>query len=306
MVANSLVAAKLSNQSSLAGLSKEAQTNVQLIRGHYTSISYNDDPMQIVGRVESLWRYPVKSMRGEELQEAYVGFAGVYGDRMYAFRSSAAPKKLPYLTGRDQERMLLYRPVFRNAVQMRMPPNLVETQTSALGLTTANPEPDACIVDVETPRGEKLAIDDPQLIENLREGIPERHQLRLTRSDRAMTDCRPVSLLSIQTVRQLSQELGANLDKRRFRCNIYIDLESGSPFFENDFVGHTLHIGNKVVIAVTDRDPRCKMITLDPDTAQPNPEIMRHVARVHDGKVAVYAAVLVQGTIRPGDVIQLA
>ena len=57
--------------------------------------------MKLVGKVESLWRYPVKSMRGEELQEAFVGFPGVYGDRLYAFRSSAAPKGFPFLTGRE-------------------------------------------------------------------------------------------------------------------------------------------------------------------------------------------------------------
>ena len=53
--------------------------------------------MSLVGKVESLWRYPVKSMRGEELQEAFVGFSGVYGDRLFAFKSSAAPKGFPYL-----------------------------------------------------------------------------------------------------------------------------------------------------------------------------------------------------------------
>jgi uncharacterized protein YcbX len=63
--------------------------------------------MSLVGKVESLWRYPVKSMRGEELQEAFVGFSGVYGDRLFAFKSSAAPKGFPYLTGREQEEMLL-------------------------------------------------------------------------------------------------------------------------------------------------------------------------------------------------------
>jgi MOSC domain-containing protein len=51
--------------------------------------------MKVVGKIESLWRYPVKSMRGEELQEAFVGFPGVYSDRLYAFRSSAAPKGFP-------------------------------------------------------------------------------------------------------------------------------------------------------------------------------------------------------------------
>ena len=55
-----------------------------------------------VGAVESLWRYPVKSMRGEELPEVFVGFAGVYGDRVYAFRSTANSKGFPYFTVRDQ------------------------------------------------------------------------------------------------------------------------------------------------------------------------------------------------------------
>jgi len=74
--------------------------------------------MKLVGLVESVWRYPVKSMRGEELDEAFVGFGGVYGDRLYAFRSSAAPKGFPYLTGREQQQMLLCQPAFRDAGQM--------------------------------------------------------------------------------------------------------------------------------------------------------------------------------------------
>jgi len=66
-----------------------------------------------------------------------------------------------------------------------------------------------------------------------------------------------------------------------------------------------LRLGDKVVIAVTDRDPRCKMITLDPDTAQPNPEVMRCLARDHEGKAGIYGAVVVEGTIRPHDKITL-
>ena len=117
---------------------------------------------------------------------------------------------------------------------------------------------DDLIVDVETPSGERLPVDDPRLISMLCEGIRERHRLTLARSDRAMTDCRPVSLFSVQTVRQLGKEFGINMDKRRFRANIYIELESGDAFAENDLVGRRLRIGDKVVIAVTDRDPRCK------------------------------------------------
>src|SRR5436309_2485209 len=59
--------------------------------------------MATIGKVESLWRYPVKSMRGEGLSEAFVGFAGVYGDRLFAFRSAVRPNGFPYLTGRESD-----------------------------------------------------------------------------------------------------------------------------------------------------------------------------------------------------------
>ena len=233
--------------------------------------------MTLVGRVDSLWRYPVKSMRGEQLEEAYVGFAGISGDRIYAFHSSAAPVGFPYLTGREQARMLLYRPVYR------------------LGQN----------LDVTTPAGDVIAIDDQRLIGQLQDGISERHELSLLQSDRAMTDCRPVSIFSKQTARQLSEELGFDVDKRRFRANVYIDLESRTGFGEDEFVGRTLRIGETASVAVVERDLRCKMITLDPDTAEPSPEVIKHVTRSHDGKAGVYANVLVEGTIRVGDPIFL-
>src|SRR6266540_109231 len=91
--------------------------------------------MELIGAVESLWRYPVKSMRGEELQEAFVGFPGVYGDRLYAFRSSGAPKGFPYLTAREQEAMLLYRAAYRHPERMTKPPNVAEADALAPGIT---------------------------------------------------------------------------------------------------------------------------------------------------------------------------
>jgi hypothetical protein len=60
--------------------------------------------MDAIATIDSLWRYPVKSMRGEELKEAFVGFSGIYGDRLYAFRSTASPKGFPYLTVRTRWR----------------------------------------------------------------------------------------------------------------------------------------------------------------------------------------------------------
>src|SRR5262249_24544065 len=184
--------------------------------------------MKVVGKGESLWRYPVKSMRGEVLQEAFVGFPGVYGDRLYAFRNSAAPRGFPYLTGREQESMLLYQPRYRQLDRMARPPNLAEAEAIDPGLTPVYADPAELELDVETPSGERLWIDDLCLLRLLGERIREGHELTLLRSDRAMTDCRPVSLLSIQTVRKLSDEVGTDLDKRRFRANVYVDLASGS------------------------------------------------------------------------------
>ncbi|HMF74161.1 MAG TPA: MOSC domain-containing protein [Bryobacteraceae bacterium] len=261
--------------------------------------------MNVVGRVESLWRYPVKSMRGEELSEAFMGFGGVYGDRFYAFTSSAAPKGFPYLTGREQQEMLLCQPAYRHREEMRKPPNLTEAEALAPGVTPVYPDAEHLAVDVETPSGEVLAVDDPRLSAMLRVSLREKHELAFLRSHRPMTDCRPVSLFSLQTVRQLSEETGAELDKRRFRANIYVELASAAGFGENQFVGCSLRIGSKAVIAVVDRDPRCKMITLDPSTAEANPEIMKQLARNHDGKAGIYGAVIVEGTIWPGDQISL-
>jgi hypothetical protein len=120
-----------------------------------------------------------------------------------------------------------------------------------------------------------------------------------------MTDCRPISIFSLQTARHLSKEFGIELDKRRFRANIYAEFESVTAFGEDEFVGRNLRIGTKTTIAVVNRDSRCKMITLDPDTAHQEPEIMRRLNRDHEGKAGIYGVVLAESTIQPGDEIAL-
>jgi uncharacterized protein YcbX len=262
--------------------------------------------MSAVGKVDSLWRYPVKSMRGEELEEAFLGFSGVYGDRLFAFRSSAGPKGFPYLTGREQEELLLYRPRFRHPDKAAKPPNLSEAESIAPGINPLFADAADLAIDVETPSGELLGVDEPDLMGLLNKRIGDGHVLTLLRSERAMTDCRPISLFSIQTGRHLGDEIGTTIDKRRFRANIYMDLGSAGGFAEDTYVGRTLRIGPKVVVSVLERDPRCKMITLDPDTVQPNAELLRKINQAHDNKAGVYGAVLVEGTIRRGDVIELA
>ena len=261
--------------------------------------------MTTVGTVESLWRYPVKGMAGEIVEEAFVGFSGVYGDRCYAFKNSAERKGFPYLSATAQPNMLLCKPRFRYAERSAKPTNLVEAMAISPGVTYANAEADDLLLDVVTPSGEALPIDDPRLREVLCEGLRGENNLTLVRSDRAMTDCRPVSLISLQTCRQIQEELGSNIDKRRFRSNIYFDLLSNTGFDEDKLVGRNLRIGPNVVIAVLERDPRCKAISLDPDTAEHNPEVLKRVAQDHETYAGVYCAVLVEGLVSTGDAVEV-
>ena len=261
--------------------------------------------MTVIGHVESLWRYPVKSMRGEALPEAFVSFSGILGDRLYAVHNSAAPKAFPYLTARGRSDMLLYRPFFRDPERAVLPSNLAEAEATGPGITPLYPSPEDLAVDVETPSGEVLGIDDPRLLHALSDDKSAASALTIRRSDRAMTDCRPISIFSTQTIRKIGDALGLSLDQRRFRANIYVDLASGEGFEEDQYVGRQFRIGGKVVIAVLERDIRCKMIGFDPETSEANPEILKYVARSHDGKAGVYAAVLVEGMVRTGDEISL-
>jgi len=261
--------------------------------------------MNTIGTVASLWRYPVKSMRGEELNEAFVGFSGVYGDRVFAFRSSAGPKGFPYLTAREQRKLLQYRPRFRYPDKAARPINLAEAESMGPGVNPVSADPADLLLDVQAPTGQTLAIDDPELLHMLGVGVSGGPELTLVRSDRAMTDCRPVSLFSMQSARQLGEEIGIPVDQRRFRANIYLDLGAAGGFAENGLIGRSVRIGAKVVISILERDPRCVMITLDPETGESKPQFLRQVAQAHEGMAGVYGAVLVEGMLGKGDAVQL-
>lgn len=117
--------------------------------------------MNVIGQVESVWRYPVKSMRGEAMPEIFAGFSGVYGDRLYAFKSSAAPAGFPFFTGRERHDMLLYQPRFRHPEKAAIPPNLAEAEALGPGLNPITGDPADFALDVETPSGEVLARIQP-------------------------------------------------------------------------------------------------------------------------------------------------
>jgi len=259
--------------------------------------------MSLIGKVDSLWRYPVKSMRGEELNEAFASFSGIYGDRVFAFRSSANHKGFPYFTARDQRRLLQYRPHFRYPDKAARPINLSEAESKGANPLLADLE--ELMVDVETPNGKTLAIDDPALIEELGTNTDRQHDITLMQSQRAMTDCSPISIFSLQSAQQLADETGVPIDKRRFRANVYVDLASENGFAEDKLVGRSVRVGPKTVITILKRDSRCVIITLDPETGEQTPVILKKVAQAHDGMAGVYGAVLVEGMIHKGDQLEV-
>ena len=259
--------------------------------------------MGVIGTIDSLWRYPVKSMRGEELEEMFVGYPGVYGDRLFAFKTSAGPAGFPYFTGREQRQMIRYRARFRHPEKAARPINLPEAESNGAAPLSADRE--ELMIDVETPDGSVFAIDDPALADQLRASLDEKHELTLLRSERALVDCGPLSLFSVQTVRKLGEETGVAVDKRCFRANVYLDLASCDAFAEDEFVGRQLRLGSKAIVFIVKRDGRCMMITLDPDTAEKTPAILKTVAQAHEGKAGVYAAVVSEGMVRKGDPVEL-
>src|SRR3954463_7204028 len=116
--------------------------------------------MSRVGTVESVWRYPVKSMSGEELSQIFAGYAGVYGDRLFAFESSASPKGFPFFTGREQRQMIRYRPRFRSPDKAARPINHAEAGKLSPNINPISASVADLMIDVETPEGKTFAIDD--------------------------------------------------------------------------------------------------------------------------------------------------
>jgi len=261
--------------------------------------------MATIGVIESVWRYPVKSMRGEQLDQVFVAFSGVMGDRVYGLIKGNGNPAFPWHTSRDQEKLLLYQPRYRHYSVTLKPEALEAAQSMGPGINPLYPDTEQFSVEVETPEGRVYDIDSTDFLEHLKAATGN-DTLRLHFTQKSQFDCRPLSLFSIQTRDLLREELGMEMDKRRFRANLYVKWnENKPPVYEKELVGSRLKIGNMLEMNVLERDPRCKVITLDPDTAAANPKIMKHIAQSHEGYAGVYGAVLVEGVVKTGDTVEL-
>ncbi len=241
-------------------------------------------------------------MAGEEVEQLFCSFAGFMGDRAYAVLDRDAQPRFPWLTARNFEPYLLYRPRYRDAAASAQPPHVEPPQKSP-GVVSAFPAAGAFAVEVAAPSGEIFDLNDPAFLTHLESASGKRLELRFT--TKGMPDCAPVSLLSRQTIDGFSTIAGRKMDQRRFRMNLNFDWNDRAPFAEDALIGKRLRIGDRLELAVVATDDRCKMITLDPDTAESDPKVMRALAQAHGGAMGVYASVLREGVARRNDPIFL-
>lgn len=243
--------------------------------------------MTLIGHITEIKRYPVKSMRGEDLKEIFVNYSGLTGDRIYAFINPEKKDNFPWHSARQQHELILYTPHFRHAPST----------------TKQYPEQHEFDVLVQTPEGTTYAIDDPKFISSLEQKAETKFYLRF--SEKGMQDARPISLISHDSIEALAQDVGFTLDPARFRANFYIRWKDQNPFFEDTLVNRHILIGDKLELRIVKKDPRCKVINLDPATAEHRPEVLRSVARLRRGCIGVYGAVIREGDVKTNDPITL-
>lgn len=236
----------------------------------------------VVGVVSQLYRYPVKSMRGEAIGETDVYWHGLAGDRRYAFVRGGNTSRFPWLTGREVPQLLRYRPYF-----------------------AGDEAPGSAPIRVRTPHGVDLAIED----DALRDELAGRYgsAVQLLQSNRGIPDSAALSVLGVASVRELGERIGATLDPLRFRPNILIDTASDRPFEEEDWLGGLLVFGERddsARVRLNRKDPRCMMVNLDPDEATQNPAVLREIARARETCAGLYASVEALGTIKVGDQVR--
>lgn len=231
---------------------------------------------EIVGRVLEIMRYPVKSMAGERLTQAELDWQGIEGDRQYAFHHAGDGSRFPWLTGRDLPDLIRHVPRFRD-------PSAPRTAT----------------VDVEVPDGRTLALDGEELRDALVAALGS--PVALMQLGRGCYDAMPVSIVTTATHAALDAAHGQPLDRRRFRSNIVIE----SDVRESEWRGRRLAFGEGAELLLADGIPRCAMITIDPDTADRAPPVLRTVAQRFDNLIGIYASPARPGIIREGATVHL-
>lgn len=234
-----------------------------------------------VGTIQALYRYPIKSMAGESIERARLGWHGIHGDRRLAMRLRGEQGGFPWLTATKLAELLRYSPVC-----------LEEGDAGAMP------------THVRTPSGDDLPLFSKELEEEI--GGLHGSPVTMTHLDRGIFDEASISAITSATIDALADMAGHEGDVRRFRPNLLISADNAEAFEEDCWVGGILSFGegdHAATIAVTNWDVRCSLINLHPDTGQVNPAVLKTVVRERKNQAGIYATVLREGNLHVGQAI---
>ena len=237
------------------------------------------------GSVSRLWRWPVKSMAGEELRALSVGPRGVGGDRTHAVLHEHKGAWRP-LTAREAPRLLAWRAAY--------PFNL------DAGLDPASP-PHAIVSEPDGNHSWRWG--DPRLRSALERDLGR--PLRLERDLGGIPDVPGTVLVTVAaSLAALTSELGTEVDARRFRPNLHLELDA-EPWAEAGWAGAEIELEGGVRLRVDGPCERCAIPTRDPDTQQKWPELLKHLTAEHDQDFGLLARVVVPGRVHAGGQVRI-
>jgi len=266
-----------------------------------------------LGSVVSLWRYPVKSMMGEELNTTEVTERGLLGDRAYALVDSSDGKVATAKNPRKWPRLFDFRATFIEPTRAaaKVPPVRIALPD---GTTVTSDQGDLSQIlskalnrEVTFRAAQRGAVNAEEYWPDI-EGLDHRDTVTdFTLPEGTFFDIAMVHLLTTATLDRLRELYPqGRFEVRRFRPNIVVQLASGEKgFAENTWVGHTLAIGTTVRLNITGPCGRCVMTTLAQGDLPRDPGILRTAAQHNQVNVGVYAAVVRGGTIRRGDPVRI-
>ncbi|MEP6645047.1 MAG: hypothetical protein ABJA69_11160 [Acidobacteriaceae bacterium] len=236
-----------------------------------------------IGYVDAIFRYPVKSMRGEKLERAEPGWHGLDGDRRLGLRRMNDRSGFPWLSAGKLPDLLLFAPEGCGDSAQAEPPT-----------------------HIRAPAGETMSIFGEDLAAEVgrRYGSP----LEMMQLKHGIFDEASISVIALDTVREIGRLAGQIPDVRRFRPNIVVRSLRAGPFQEDEWVGGVLSFGeghDAPAISVTMRDVRCSMVNLDPDSARPAPEILKAVVHANQNNAGIYGCVIRTGRVVTGQTVFL-
>ena len=218
--------------------------------------------------VTEIWRYPVKSMAGEPLESCLVTADGLEGDRRWALIDWSPNRAGKWFNIKQHSALMTYRS------------RLVDGTVEVVG-----PDGSSVWLDGDLVRRFEAESSRPLELRDLAGGNFDDSQ---------------VLIVNLASVEAFALEAGMPIDHRRFRANFYLDgLE---PDEELSWLGRRLRVGD-AALEVTSRCERCKVITMDPDTTEATPELLRLLVDRHDERFGMYCRVVRPGRVAVGDFV---